>query len=61
MDGMRFQTLVAQLGHLSTVQRDALIEALKRKLPVDEAVELIATRFCADPTCGHAVPRMSAQ
>jgi transposase-like protein len=41
------------LGDLSTVQREALIAALKRKLPVDEAVELIDTRFCADPTCGH--------
>ncbi len=53
MDGKGFQALVAQLGDLSTVQRDALIAALKRKLPIDEAVELIDTRFCADPTCGH--------
>lgn len=53
MDGKGFQALVAQLGNLSTVQRDALIAALKRKLPVDQAVELIDTRFCADPTCGH--------
>jgi transposase-like protein len=53
MDGKGFQALVAQLGDLSTVQRDALIAALKRKLPVDQAVELIDTRFCADPTCGH--------
>jgi transposase-like protein len=53
MDGKGFQALVAQLGDLSTVQREALIAALKRKLPVDEAVELIDTRFCADATCGH--------
>ena len=38
MDGKGFQALVAQLGDLSAVQRDALIAALKRKLPVDEAV-----------------------
>lgn len=53
MDGKGFQAVVAQLGDLSTVQREALVAALKRKLPVDEAVELIDTRFCADPTCGH--------
>jgi len=53
MDSKVFQSLVAQLGDLLTVQRDALIAALKRKLPVDAAVELIDTRFCADPTCGH--------
>ncbi len=53
MDGKGFQALVAQLGDLSTVQREALIAALKRKLPVDAAVDLIDTRFCTDPTCGH--------
>jgi transposase-like protein len=57
VDGKGFQALVAQLGDLSTVQREALIAALKRKLPVDEAVELIDTRFCADPTCGHCGSR----
>jgi transposase-like protein len=53
MDGKGFQALVAQLGDLSAVQREALVTALKRRLPVGEAVELIGTRFCADPCCGH--------
>ncbi len=49
MDGKGFQALVAQLGELSAVQREALIAALKRRLPVDEAVQLIDARFGADP------------
>ncbi len=53
MDGKGFQALVAQLGELSAVQREALITALKRRLPVDEAVQLIDSRFGADPCCGH--------
>ena len=53
MNGSGFQALVAQLGELSEVQRKALLTALKRKLPVDEAVALIDTRFKAAPCCGH--------
>ena len=53
MDGKGFQVLVAQLGDLSGVQRAALITALKRRLPVDEALQLIDTHFRADPCCGH--------
>ena len=53
MNGSGFQALVAQLGELSEVQRKALLTALKRKLPIDEAVELIDTRFKAAPCCGH--------
>lgn len=57
MDGKGFQALVAQLGELSAVQREALITALKRRLPVDEAVQLIDARFGADPCCGHCRSR----
>ena len=53
MNGSGFQALVAQLGELSEVQCKALLTALKRKLPIDEAVELIDTRFKAAPCCGH--------
>ena len=53
MDGKRFQVLVAQLSDLSGVQRAALITALKRRLPADEALQLIDSHFLADPCCGH--------
>src|SRR6476660_6150915 len=53
MDGKGFQVLVAQLSDLSGVQRAALITALKRRLPADEALQLIDTHFLADPCCGH--------
>lgn len=53
MNSKGFQALVSQLGDLSAVQCDALITALKRKLPVDDAVQLIDSKFQADPCCGH--------
>ena len=53
MNSKGFQTLVSQLGDLSDVQRAALILSLKRKLPIDDAVQLIDTQFHADPACGH--------
>jgi len=53
MDGKEFQDLVAQLGKLSDMQREALVTVLKRRLPVSEAVDLIDTRFSVDPCCGH--------
>ena len=57
MEGKVFQALVAQLGDLTGVQREALITALKRKLPVNEAVTLIETRFDTDPVCAHCGSR----
>lgn len=53
MNGSGFQALVAQLGELSEVRLKALLTTLKRKLPVDEAVELIYARFKAAPGCGR--------
>lgn len=53
MNSKGFQALVSQLGDLPAVQCEALITALKRKLPVDDAVQLIDTKFQADPCCGH--------
>ena len=57
MNSRGFQALVSQLGDLSAVQCEALITALKRKLPVDDAVQLIDTKFHADPCCGHCHSR----
>ena len=57
MEGKVFQALVAQLGDLTGLQREALITTLKRKLPVNEAVTLIETRFDADPVCAHCGSR----
>jgi hypothetical protein len=37
MNASGFQTLVAQLGELSEVQREALLTALKHKRPTDVA------------------------
>jgi hypothetical protein len=48
-----FQALVEQLGELTAGQRDALVEAIKRKSSVKDAVALIETRFAAAPRCGH--------
>ena len=53
MDSQRFQDLIAQLGDLSAVEREAWVAALKRRLPVSEAVELIDAHFSAAPCCGH--------
>jgi transposase-like protein len=57
MNSRGFQALVSQLGDLSAVQCEALITALKRKLPIDDAVQLIDTKFHADPCCGHCHSR----
>ena len=48
-----FQALVEQLGELSTEQRDALVEAVRRKSSVNDAIRMIETRFAAAPRCGH--------
>lgn len=57
MNGSGFQAFAAQLGGLSEGQRKALLTALKRKLPIEEAAELIETHFKAAfkavPCCGH--------
>ena len=53
MNGKGFQALVAQLGELSVVQREALMAALKGRLSLDEAIDLIDRRFKAEPCCGH--------
>ena len=52
MDSKAFQDLNALLVDLSDVQQEALLAALKRRLPV-KAVDLIDTRFSVDPCCGH--------
>jgi hypothetical protein len=53
MDAKGFQRLVAQLGELSAVQREALITLLKRRPPIDAAEQLVDARFGADTCCGH--------
>ena len=57
MNGKGFQNLITQLGDLLAVQREALMTALRGRLPVSEAVDLIDTRFGADPCCGHCGSR----
>ena len=53
MKALDFRALVEQLGDLSQVQRDALIDALTAKGSGEEVVALIETRFAAAPACGH--------
>lgn len=53
MERTGFQAFVAQLGDLTAVQREALITALKCRLPSNEALKLIEMRFDANPACGH--------
>ena len=53
MKATEFQALVEQLGELSTAQRDALIDAIKTKSSVSDAIGMIETRFAAAPRCGH--------
>ncbi len=52
MEARDFQSLVEQLGELTTGQREALVEAIKRKSSVNDAIALIETRFTAAPCCG---------
>ena len=53
MKAQDFRALVEQLGDLSQVQREALVEALSAKGSGGEVVALIETRFVAAPACGH--------
>lgn len=53
MKAQDFRTLVEQLGDLTQVQREALVEALSAKGSGDEVIGLIETRFAAAPACGH--------
>jgi transposase-like protein len=53
MKAQDFRALVEQLGDLTQVQREALVEALSAKGSSAEVVALIETRFAAAPACGH--------
>lgn len=53
MKAQDFRALVEQLGDLSQVQRDALVEALSAKGSGEDVVVMIETRFAASPSCGH--------
>ena len=53
MEAKDFQSLVEQLGELTVGQREALVEAIKRKSSINDAMALIETRFAAAPRCGH--------
>jgi hypothetical protein len=53
MKAQDFRTLVEQLGGLSQVQREALVDALTASGSEEEVVALIETRFAAAPACGH--------
>jgi transposase-like protein len=53
MQGKDFKGIVEQLGALSQVQREALVAVLTAKVPAQQAVAMIETRFAAAPVCGH--------
>lgn len=53
MKAQDFRALVDQLGDLTQVQREALVEALSARGSSAEVVALIETRFAAAPACGH--------
>lgn len=53
MKAQEFRAFVEQLGDLSPVQRDAIVDALSAKGSGEEVIALIETRFAAAPTCGH--------
>jgi transposase-like protein len=53
MKAKDFQAIVGQLGDLTEVQREALMEALSAKGGGSEVIALIETRFAAAPACGH--------
>ena len=48
-----FRTLVAELGSMTAVQRNALMAALKSKGSADAVVALIEVEFALAPVCGH--------
>ena len=60
MNSQGFQALVSQLGDLTAVQCEALITALKRKLPIDDAMQLIDSKFQADPCAATAIRKTFA-
>ena len=47
MEAKDFQSLVEQLGELTAGQRDAPVEAIKRKSSVHDAIALIARCGCS--------------
>ena len=59
MEAKKFQALVEQLGELTAGQREALVEAIKRKSSVKDAVALIETRFAAHHVADTAGQRRS--
>jgi len=53
MKAQDFRELVEQLGDLSEVQREVLVEALSAEGSGEEVIAMIETRFAAAPVCGH--------
>jgi transposase-like protein len=53
MEAVEFQGLIDQISGLTAEQRTALIEAVRAKASVSEAVSLIDRRFAAAPRCPH--------
>ena len=50
MEAKDFQALVERLGELTAGQRDALVEAIKRKSSVKDAAALIENSICGRTT-----------
>jgi transposase-like protein len=48
-----FRVVLAELGSLTVVQRNALMTALSSRRSGDEVIALIETEFAKAPACGH--------
>jgi len=53
MKAKEFRTLLAELGVLTPVQRNALLAALSSQRSAGDVVELIEAEFAKAPACGH--------
>ena len=53
MEAKDFRAFVEQLGSLTNVQRDAILEAIRAGASATSAVALIDARFAIAPQCGH--------
>src|SRR5262245_16416432 len=53
MKAKDFRALLAELGSLTSVQRNALMVALSSRRSGDEVIAVIEAEFAKAPACGH--------
>ena len=53
MKAKDFRALLAELGSLTSVQRNALMAALSSQRSADAVIALIEAEFVKAPACGH--------